>query len=107
MVSDFTLPADYKAHQEFLKRVALVVDIQVKEVCEKSHKLVDILASAAPQEYHFQLMKQLEDWLKHFGRCLLSSHLQQNGQRGDSVPSRGFEYLHPHLDPVLFGGDSS
>lgn len=39
---------DYKAHRELLRRVAQNLGIQVEEVRESSHALVDILMTTGP-----------------------------------------------------------
>lgn len=43
-VSNSSPPDVYRAYQDLLKRVVTVLDIQVEQICEKSHKLVDMFA---------------------------------------------------------------
>lgn len=47
-VSNSAAPEDYKAHQDLLRMVISVQNIQVEKVCKKSHKLLDILALGSP-----------------------------------------------------------
>lgn len=46
--SDSPPPEDHKAHQNPLRKVISVLDIQAEEMCESSHKMAGILVLAAP-----------------------------------------------------------
>lgn len=48
VASESPPPEDHRAHQDLLRRVVSVLDVQTVEVCESSHNLVDILDSTAP-----------------------------------------------------------
>lgn len=48
LTSDSPLPEDRRAHQELLSKLVSALDIQTEEMCEDSHKLMDILVSVAP-----------------------------------------------------------
>lgn len=41
-------PDDFRAHPGLLRRMAAALDIQTKEVQERSHRLMDIFASEGP-----------------------------------------------------------
>lgn len=42
------LPDDFRAHQELLKRVTANLGLDIKELTESVHSLIDILAAATP-----------------------------------------------------------
>lgn len=43
-------PDDFRAHREFLKWVAMNLGLEVEELKESTHSVIDILALAAPSE---------------------------------------------------------
>lgn len=63
---------DYKACEKWLKRMAVVLDIQVKQVCEKLHRLVDILASAGPCRVGLPINEAILESIKVLWQTLFS-----------------------------------
>lgn len=65
-----TVPSqdDYRTHQQLLKRVAQNLGIQVEEVRESFHALVDILTSLEPSSVVLSLRRPLWTLLRHCGR---------------------------------------
>ncbi|EMP37880.1 DDB1- and CUL4-associated factor 6 [Chelonia mydas] len=59
-VSDSPPPEYYRAHQDLLRRVASVLDLQAEKVHEKSQTLLNILASVAPSRVAL-LIKSTEE----------------------------------------------
>lgn len=77
--------------REQLKKVALVLDILVAEVCKKSHKLVDSLTSAGPSRMVLLINEAILEQLKCFGRPSSLLPMAKWAERRHCVPSKGFK----------------
>lgn len=90
--SDSPPPEDHGAYQDLLRSVASVLDIQAEEVCESSHKLVDILVLPALTASRCQFNEAIMEPIKVLWQ--LPSSLPPTVKRAERryfVPSKGYE----------------
>lgn len=102
IVSDFP-PEDYKAHQKLLKRMPLVLDIQAEEVCERSHRLVDILASVGTSRVALTVNEAILKPVKMLWQTSPSVlPMAQWAEMRYYVPLKGFDHIYSHPPPAFW-----
>lgn len=90
MVSDSPPLEDYKAHQELLKRAASLLDIQAEEVCQKTHKLVDIIALTGLSRVALPGFKYLYSHTPA-GSLVVAAAMEQKRQGHQTLTPKGKE----------------
>lgn len=99
-------PDEFKTLRELLRRMALILDVHLVEVQENSHRLVDILASAALARIALPINGAILECSKILsGRPQIPCRLlQKRWREGTMSPLRGsntFISNHPTRGPLI------
>lgn len=88
---------DYRAHQEFLKRVAQNLGILVEEIRESSHAQVDIVVAMGPSRVALPLNDVIMDAIKALWQThRLKACWAKKMEKKYFVPAKGYEFLYMH-----------
>ncbi|EMP23843.1 hypothetical protein UY3_19093 [Chelonia mydas] len=99
--TDSTPPQeDCKAHQELLRRVAQNLGIQVEEIRESSHSVVDILEVTGPARVALTLNDAIMDPIRALWQTPASFQLTaKKTERKYFVLTKGLKFLYTHPPP--------